>query len=164
MKIECFTELFEKAILTDDTFISDFIKGHLMLEFLMLKCVAIILPNKIKYAERLTHKKLIDFIYNKKIISIEMKNALTAINQMRNKLAHKITYRPTFDEYKNLLVLAEKASPDMTDGIWQSLDEIKDKTKLSECDNFIYIELFVQLSYDLHGIYQDNGGDIEDFQ
>lgn len=163
MKIECFTDVYVKAILTDDTFISDFIKGHLMLEFLMLKCVEIILPNKIKYAEELTHKKLIDFIYNKKIISVEMKNTLIAINQMRNKLAHQITYKPSFDEYKNLLVLAEKASDDLTDGIWQSLDEMKGKTNLSECEDYIFIELFVQLSYDLHGIYQDNGGDIEEF-
>lgn len=163
MQLTCFTELIEKALLTQEPFINDFIKGHLMLEFLMLKCVEIIMPEKKRHSENLTHFKLILFLFKHDIIDLNMKEALIEINKMRNQFAHNITYTPTISEYKNILLLAQKASHDMTDGIMQSLEEVEGKCNLLECEPIIFVEPFLQLSYDLHNIYQENGGDIEFF-
>ncbi|MFA6278443.1 MAG: hypothetical protein WC622_16975, partial [Pedobacter sp.] len=58
---------------------------------------------------------------------------------------------------------ASKAFNDMTDGLEQGLGEIKGKKSIRECDESVIPEMFVQISYDLHDIYQDLGGDIENF-
>lgn len=162
--INSFSELIGKCLLTnEDSFFNDFIKGHLMLEFLMIKCVDKALPNEYKKALKLTHRNLINLLFNSNIINKDMKNVLTEINKMRNNIAHKILYIPTYIEYKKILLLAQKASSDFTDGIIQSLEEMEDKTSLDECEPLIYTELFLQLSYDLHEIYQEYGGNMEDF-
>lgn len=162
--IGCFSELMEKCLLTEaGSFFNDFIKGHLMLEFLMLKCIEKALPNEYKKALKLTHHNLINLLFNFNIINKDMKNVLTEINKMRNNIAHEILYIPEYIEYKKILLLAQKASSDFTDGIIQSLEEMENKTNLDECEPLIYAELFLQLSYDLHEIYQEHGGDMEDF-
>jgi hypothetical protein len=52
----------------------------------------------------------------------------------------------------------------LTDGIEQGLGEIEGKKNLNECEDWMIPELFVQISYDLHSIYNELGGDIEDFK
>ena len=163
MKISCFTDLFDETFLTESPFLSHFIKGHLMLEFLMLKCVEITFPEKMNHVEKLTHFKLIIFLYDNKIIPLKLKDILISINRMRNKFAHNIAYEPSISEYEEILLEAKSFSQDMTDGILQTLEEVKDKKILGECESSIFVEPFLQLSYDLHSIYQENGGDWENF-
>lgn len=134
-----------------------------MIEFLLVKSVELKMPSLSSFVESLNHQKLIQLAHGLDLITNDMRESVTAINRMRNKLAHNIAYEPTVQEYKNLVLLAHKAFSDMTDGIEQTLEELEGKSEISDCDPFIFSELFMQVSYNLHTIYQDLGGDIEDF-
>ncbi|MEJ5168190.1 MAG: hypothetical protein WHU93_03410, partial [Arcobacteraceae bacterium] len=92
--ISNFTELFEKYIgLTqDNSFISHYISGHLMIEFLLVKCVELKTPSLTKFVESLNHRKLIELAHGLNLINADMKEVLISINSMRNKLAHNILY------------------------------------------------------------------------
>lgn len=163
--ISNFTELFEKSVgLTrDNSFIAHYISGHLMIEFLLVKCIELKTPSLTNFVESLNHRKLIELAHGLNLINQNMKEVLISINSMRNKLAHNISYRPSITEYKNLIQLAKNTFHDMTDGLEQTLGEIEGKKDISECEEFIFIEPFIQISYNLHSIYQDLGGDIDDF-
>lgn len=164
-KVSNFTELFENALglSRDNSFIAHYISGHLMVEFLLVKCIELKTPSLNKFVESLNHQKLIQLAHGLDLLDDNMKEILISINSMRNKLAHNILYRPSISEYKNLIQLAQKSFHDMTDGFEQTLGELDGKNDLSECEEFIFIEPFIQISYDLHSIYQDLGGDIENF-
>lgn len=161
-KINSFSELYEKTV-SSDSFISLFIPGHLVIEFLLVKIVEISQPKLLDFAEGLMHFKLIQLTYGLGHINEEQKDCLTLINKMRNKLAHDITFEPSVVDIGEILLAASKSFTDMTDGISQGLDEIKNKTSLKDCEEWVLPEMFVQISYDLHEIYQDLGGDIENF-
>ena len=162
-KIETFTDLFFKAAEPSD-FISSFIMGHLVIEFLLLRIIEISSPNLVTFAESLNHHKLIQLVSGLGLISDDVKETLLSINGMRNKIVHDISFVPTVQEYKNILLQAQRAFSDMSDGISQSLSEIEGKAQIEECAGFIFPELFIQVSYDLHGIYQDLGGDNDAFK
>lgn len=163
-KIDGFTDLFEKAVgLRDKSFLSYFIPGHLMVEFLLVKIVEIKMPTLKEFVESLNHQKLIELAHGLGVITDDMKISLAAINRMRNKLAHDLTYEPSITEYRDLTLLAKTAFSDFTDGIEQTLAELDGKVSIDECEEFIFPELFMQVSYDLHEIYQELGGDVEDF-
>lgn len=155
-------ELFRKAV-DPSSFISTFILGHLWIEYLLVQIVKVSYPNLGGFAESLNHAKLIDFIAGLGLINDRQAEALIAINKMRNKLAHNIAYEPTVQEYKNLVLIAKTAFSDMTDGLEQSLEELKGKNKLEECEIYIFSELFMQIAYDLEAIYTNNGGEINSF-
>jgi hypothetical protein len=160
--IRTFTDLYERTV-GDDSLVSSFIKGHLVVEFLLVKIVELSQPKRLNFAEGLNHYKLIQLVNGLGHISEGQKDTLILINQMRNKFAHQLTYEPSISDLKLILSKAAESFHDMTDGIMQGLDEIKDKTLLSECEDWVVPELFVQISYDLHSIYQDLGGDMENF-
>lgn len=52
----------------------------------------------------------------------------------------------------------------MTDGIAQGLEEIKNRTEVTEDFEMYLSDLFSQVHYDLHGIYCDLGGDDWEFK
>lgn len=163
-KIDCFTDLFEKSTaLENKSFLSHFISGHLMIEFLLVKIIEIKMPTLKEFVESLNHQKLIELAHGLTAITDDMKISLTAINRMRNKIAHDLTYEPSIIEYRDLILLAKTAFSDITDGIEQTLSELDGKVSIRECDEFIFPELFMQVSYNLHEIYQELGGDIEEF-
>lgn len=100
-KIDNFTDLFEKAVgFRDKSFLSYFITGHLMVEFLLVKIIEIKIPTLDKFVESLTHQKLIELVHGLGAITDDMKVSLTAINRMRNKLSHDLTYEPSVSEYR----------------------------------------------------------------
>ncbi len=51
----------------------------------------------------------------------------------------------------------------MTDGLIQGIGELDFVNSLHVCEDYIFSNLFIQISYDLHDIYQDQGGDMEEF-
>ena len=163
--ISNFSELFEKSVglINDNSFIAHYISGHLMIEFLLVKCVELKIPSLSNFIESLNHNKLIQLAHGLNLINDDMKDVLVLVNSMRNKFAHNISYRPSIMEYKNLIQLAKNAFHDMTDGLEQTLYELEGKNDISECEEFIFIEPFIQITYDLHIIYQELGGDIENF-
>ncbi len=161
-RINTFSELYERAV-SEDNLLSGFMTGHLVIEFLLVKIIELCQPKLLDFAEGLNHYKLVQLVYGLNQIDEQQKEVLLLINKMRNKFAHHLTFEPTIIELKEILIKASKAFSDMTDGLEQGLAEIDGKKSIRECDDWVIPEMFVQISYDLHGIYQNLGGDIEDF-
>ena len=160
--IKTFTDLYEWTV-GNDSLVSSFIKGHLVIEFLLIKIVALSHSKLLSFAEGLNHYKLIQLAHGLGYISEGQKDTLILVNQMRNKFAHQLTYEPSISDLRLVLTRASESFDDLTDGIMQGLDEINGKTSLSDCEDWMIPELFVQISYDLHSVYQELGGDMEDF-
>lgn len=160
--VQSFSELYEHTV-SGDNLLSDFIKGHLVIEFLMIKIIEKSKPQLLQFAEGLNHYRLIQLTHGLDLITDDHKKVLTLVNKMRNKFAHQLTFEPPLNDIKNILEKATNAFSDMTDGLEQGLGEIQGKSSIKECEEWVIPEMFVQISYDLHGIYQDLGGDIEEF-
>lgn len=161
-RINTFSDLYEKAV-SEDNLLSGFMTGHLVIEFLLIKIIELSQPKLLDFAEGLNHYKLIQLVYGLNHIDEKQKEVLLLINKMRNKFAHHLTFEPTIAELKEILTKASKAFNDTTDGLEQGLAEIDGKKSIEECENWVIPEMFVQISYDLHDIYQSIGGDIENF-
>lgn len=161
-KVNNFTELYE-ATVSGDSLIAGFIKGHLVVEFLIIKIIEISQPKLIDLAEGLNHFRLIQLAHGLGHLTEDQRDALISINQMRNKFAHHLTYEPPVEDVKQIFIKASKSFSDLTDGIMQGLEELEGKKTINECEDWMIPELFVQISYDLHSIYNELGGDIEDF-
>ncbi|PSV21945.1 hypothetical protein C0W44_07015 [Photobacterium leiognathi subsp. mandapamensis] len=162
--INSFTDLYERAVgIRDNSFLSSFILGHLMTEYLLVKIAELKQPTLTKLIETLNHERLVELVFGLGELDEPMKETLLAINTMRNKLAHRISYTPSIIEYKNIVLLAQSSFSDMTDGFMQTLEEMEGKSSLDECDEFIFHEMFMQISYNLHELYIDLGGDWDIF-
>ncbi|MCK9580543.1 MAG: hypothetical protein M0Q92_08845 [Methanoregula sp.] len=160
--VDIFTVLYDKGV-EPDHLIPPFIKGHLMVEFLLRKLIEIHDPLLKNLSENLSHQKLIQLNFEINNIDKKQKNVLTIINKIRNKFSHDITYSLTLNELKQLFKLASQTFSDMTDGISQGMDKIKHSKNIDEINEWAISELFVQISYDLHDIYQSKGGHFESF-
>lgn len=80
------------------------IYGHLWLEHLMVRSLAAKLPNpKVLLANRnLGFSMLVALCESHAIIEPKLAEALRLVNAMRNKCAHKTTYKPSDAEWKAL--------------------------------------------------------------
>ncbi len=161
--ITSFDELFEAAV-DPDGIISSFISGHLMVEFMLVKVIEISSPKLLDFAEDLNHFRLVKLANGLGLITDSQADVLLKINKVRNKFAHNVTFRPTVNEMKQLFIIAKQNFSDMTDGLEQGLGELEGKAKIEECESYIFSDLFIQIAYDLHEIYQDHGGDIVEFK
>lgn len=162
MSIASFTELYEKAV-GPGTCVGSFITGHLVIEFLLRKLIQIYDPALSRLADDLNHARLIQLNHNLGTIDDSQRETLILINKTRNKFAHQITYEPTIKEMKKLYTLAAKSFSDLTDGISQGLEALKEANSVNDLDEWVILELFVQISYDLHEEYHTRGGDMEEF-
>jgi hypothetical protein len=162
MTIASFTQLYERAV-KEREFLSDFVTGHLVLEYLLRKIVSMYDPALSRIANDLNHFRLITLNADIGSINEREREALVRINTIRSKLAHQITYEPTLEEFKEIFRLCECAFSDLTDGIVQGKQELDSAQAVRELGAWVIPELFVQISYDLHEKYQEYGGDIEDF-
>lgn len=162
MNISNFSELYQHA-LNDRNIVGIFLSGHLAVEYLLRKIVVMHDPSKAKLADEVTHAKLIELVSAAGAINSAQKDVLTQINRMRNKFAHQITYEPGIEDLKLLYRSAAGAFTDLSDGIAQGLEALKSCTGLDDLEDYAIPELFIQICYDLHEIYHELGGDIEDF-
>ena len=160
--INTFTDLYERFHI-EGGLMSDFILGHLVIEFLLIKIIEIGQPKLLKLAEELNHRKLIELVYGLKFISKNQRDVLILINNMRNKFAHDITYTPTIEELKFLSKKACSAFDDSTDAISQGLEELENISLPNECGGWLIPQLCIEISFDLHEIYQNLGGHMENF-
>ncbi|MCU8030896.1 hypothetical protein L5M51_14175 [Shewanella sp. SM73] len=161
-EVKSFTELYQHCVYPNEL-LSTFLCGHLSVEFMLhkLACISDI-KNQSKY-NRYTYYQLVNVNFDMGNITQEQKDVLLAINQLRNKFAHKLNYLPKIQEFLGLYELAAGAFCDLTDGIDQGLDALRNLTNIDEFEQWDMSELFVQICYDLHEQYQDIGGDIEEF-
>lgn len=162
MKISTFTELYERAV-APNGLISPFISGHLVVEFLLRKIIQTYDPTLMALSEDLTHARLINLTHEIGGISKEQKDVLSTINKIRNKIAHDIVYFPSLGELKALFSSASSAFTDMTDGMEQGSAELRTAVSTDDLEDWVIKELFIQIAYDLHGVYQSRGGHYEDF-
>ncbi len=160
--IKSFEDLYLAAV-DPSSFISQFLLGHLMIEFLLVKLIEINHPKLLKFAEKLNHFRLIELNIGMNHITKGQGDVLYEINKYRNKIAHNIGFSMTVDELRTLFVLAKENFVDLTDGLQQGIDELEDKSSIDECEVYIFSELFTQIAYDLHAIYEEFGGDVSDF-
>jgi len=161
--ITSFDELFN-SVVAPDGIISSFITGHLMVEFMLVKVIEISSPKLLDFAENLNHFRIVKLANGLELITDSQADVLLKINKVRNKFAHNVSFRPTIIEMKQLFIIAKQNFSDMTDGLEQGIGELEGKTKIEDCEPYIFSDLFIQIAYDLHEIYQVNGGDIIEFK
>lgn len=160
--IPSFSDLYQHA-LGDRPWLGAFLSGHLAVEFMLRKLIGQYDVKLTAFADKLHHKQLIELNGQLGTITPVQKDVLIAINQMRNKLAHQITFDPSLGEIMALWTQASNAFTDLTDGISQGLTEIEIGGNLDSLDAWVFSELFVQICYDLHIEYTNRGGDEETF-
>jgi len=162
MSIQTFTDLYQKTV-GDRPILSAFLSGHLAIEYLLRKLIAIYDPALARLADDMNHARLIALNAELGTISEKQREVLVRINKTRNKFAHEIIYEPTVGELAEIFSLAADAFTDFTDGISQGIEELANCSDLYQLEDYVVPELFVQISYDLHEEYQSRGGDVEDF-
>jgi hypothetical protein len=160
--IPTFTDLYQHA-LTDRQWLGPFLSGHLMVEFMLRRLVSQYDQKLTPLAERMRHLELIELNYQIGTIRDDQRSVLISINQMRNRLAHQITFSPSINDMKALWQEAAGAFSDLTDGISQGLAEMDVEGNLDTLDSCVFSELFVQIAYDLHHAFTEMGGDEETF-
>lgn len=160
--IASFTDLYQKVV-GPGSVTSAVIAGHLTIEFLLRKLVSQYDTKLQSLADDLNHAKLVALNREIGTISAPQAAVLLQINQLRNKLAHQISYVPSIAELKAIFDAAAEAFTDLTDGIEQGQGELENATAVEELEQWVLPELFIQVSYDLHHEYVDRGGDEELF-
>lgn len=93
-----------------------FIRGHLYLEALMTEII------KKTYKDSDSALEIGKMFYNKikllkaiGIIDKDMENLLLEINKIRNKMAHNMEYRLSFDDLYNLIIVSYNAKVNYSD-------------------------------------------------
>lgn len=162
-KINSFDELYLASV-DPDGIISSFISGHLMVEFMLVKIIEISSPKLLNFAEDLNHFRLVKLVNGLNLMSDSQADVLFKINKMRNKFAHNIAFRPTVTELRDIFNLAKQNFSDLTDGLIQGIEKLDGISSIEECESYVFSDLFIQISYDLHEIYQEQGGDIIEFK
>lgn len=130
-------------------FLTGFIVGHLVLESLMKKAVAKYDQGLGNYANKLKFSGLAGLCFEVGIFTKSQQTTMTAINNMRNKLAHNLEYSPSRQELKALFELASNSFSDMTDGLSQGIDTLNDPDWKHEIGDYTLSDLFIQIAYDL---------------
>lgn len=164
-KVESFGELYGRMV-HGRQFVSELLAGHLAIEFLLRRLLVQYDAGLERHADGLKFEPLARLAHDVEIIGLDQRDVLLSINALRNKLAHQLTYEPTIADLKALLLAARGAFSDFTDGIAQGLDAIEGVSAtltLDELHDWPLAELFVQISYDLHHLYTEAGGDEETF-
>ena len=162
MSVNTFTDLYTK-MMGGRPMLGPFLAGHLAVEYMLRRIIVIYNPALANLADDLNHARLISLNVDIGAINSAQRDVLVAINRMRNKLSHQISYEPTLAELRALFVNAASAFSDMTDGIEQGIGEIDAAAQLSDLEEYVISELFAQICYDLHSAYHELGGDMEDF-
>lgn len=162
LSITSFTSLYQKAV-GENSLLSSFISGHLVIEFLLMKLVVIYKPSLSSLVESMNHASLIKLTHGLSLIRDDERDVLNKINKMRNNLAHELTFEPSINDLKLLFTEAARAFNDLTDGIEQGLGELNSISSLEDLESWVIPELMIQISYDLHEKYQELGGDIDSF-
>lgn len=119
-----FSDLYERMV-TDRPFVSSLLSGHLAVEFLLRRLVRQYDPRLGDHADSLRHAELIVLNHQIGTLRDEERDVLVAINKLRNKLAHQITFEPSLDELRQLWRQASAAFSDLTDGIDQGLEVLR---------------------------------------
>ena len=160
--VASFTDLYQRMV-GDRPLVSGLLTGHLAVEFLLRRLVSRYDVRLGEHADSLRHHALILLNHQIGTIDEAQRDVLLAINALRNRLAHQISYEPTLDDLRGLWRRASKAFSDLTDGISQGIEALDAAADLRAVEGWVLSQLFVQISYDLHEEYVSRGGNQDDF-
>lgn len=154
IEIKTFEELYGK-ILVEGDFLSTYLRGHLMIEFLYVKILQI-KPNKYsKSIKNMTHSKMINVIYDLQYLNEYERNVLIEINKLRNQFVHNLIFFPSVLEMKILIQNAQNAFLEFFGGFSKPLKTL-DKIEMINVSKIeILIDFFMEILYNLKSTYDD---------
>ncbi len=126
-----------------------FLQGHMVIEFILRKRLD---ERNVELAHKLRKSSFYSVLrasYNNGILDSTSHDVLEEINNIRNKYAHELNYRPNKAEWISLWESAQRVFSDMTDGISQGLEELRSVDNCEDADRFHLNELFVQICHDI---------------
>ena len=160
--VASFTDLYQRMV-GDRPLVSGLLTGHLAIEFLLRRLVSRYDAKLGEHADSLRHHALILLNHQIGTIDEAQRDVLLAINALRNRFAHQISYEPTLQDLRSLWRQAAGAFSDLTDGISQGIEVLDSAAEMRVVEEWVLSELFVQISYDLHEEYVSRGGEQDDF-
>jgi hypothetical protein len=146
------------SLFSDDT-ISAFITGHLIIESLLVQMIDLKLehPNEFD-AFNLTFPAKVNLCKALGLIDYDMTNFLLEMNTIRNRFAHRLGHRFSFDDAFSFAQTAAKVGVNFSD------DSIHTNKKNSEKEygiKGIIQEVFQNVAQDLSFIVEENGGEFQ---
>lgn len=134
-----------------------FLIGHLAIESVILQLISCALkkPDKLN-SKSLRFPQKIQLCQSLGLINDDFSDLLIKLNQYRNKYAHRINYKISFDEAHALVELAGKSGVEFTD----DLDKSKKFAKSVHDDaSGLLIEVLSNTFFQLAIILDENGGE-----
>jgi hypothetical protein len=128
------------------------ILGHLVLEYMIVKCLELN-GQQINKIQRLSFPAKVDLAISRKIIPANRRNIFLHINNFRNKFAHELDYEPSLNEVHGMIMEAIKDGIDFSDERIADLDVARDEYGIGPC----VWELFHNVSSDLFFYLHDRG-------
>jgi hypothetical protein len=147
-EIETFEELTEKILVKGD-FLSTYLRGHLMIEFLYVKILQI---KPTKYSiniKSMQHSKLINALANLGYIDFSEKEVLLKMNKIRNKFSHSLNYFPSTIEMKSLFTHTQSIFPEFFDGFSRGLTKLEEIEEIELSEIEILIDFFMEVLYNM---------------
>jgi len=105
---------FREAVVDANPIIPYLISTHLWLEYLLICCLEVVLPNpEVIFGSRNPpFRLLVDLCEAHRVLSADFANVLGKVNALRNKFAHRAMFEPKLEEIKGLIkALREMEDP-----------------------------------------------------
>ena len=133
-----------------------FIVGHIAIESVIIQLIEIKLskPEKLDVS-RLNFPRKVELGIALGVVDDKLSDLLKKINSKRNKYAHRIEYKMSFDEAYDLIILASQSGIEFTDG----LDMDKNFAESVQNTNGLLIELLSNTFFILALKLEELGGD-----
>lgn len=131
-----------------------FIKGDLFLEY----AITIISEKALNLkTEQKTFNEKIELLYSNSIININERKLLKSINGIRNKIAHKIDFKLSFDEIFKILLLSVKCGVVYSDStIYKNKKLSKEWYGIDGIINELFPNFFCHLIYENEEFFEDS--------
>lgn len=142
--------------LFDNPTMSAFITGHLIIESILVQLIDLKEERENTFKKNFPTK--IKMCIDLKLITPVMGEYLKKVNQLRNKLAHNLGYRLSFEEVFSLCKEASEAGIDFSDDTIHSDKETSEEWYGTEG---IIQELFQNTAIDLGFVMEEHGGEFQ---
>ncbi len=142
----------------DNPVLSIFLRGHLVIEALLFQMILMTKKMSDKKIAKMSCSEKIEYCYNEKLVTFDLKTFLIQVNLLRNKFSHRLGYNLTKKDVHQLIKLAGKSpeidfSDDMHTLDSNTLYEWYGDTAGVLC------EMFKHVAMDISFIVEANGGE-----
>ncbi len=136
--------------------LTTFILGHLSIESVLVQLIERRLENQSKFdAYSLNFPQKVDLCQAFSLIGNDLADYLKILNQYRNKYAHRLMFKLTFDEVYKLVEIASKCGIEFTDDIDKNEYFARQYYKTEELLHTVLSNTFFELAI----ILDDIGGE-----